>query len=316
MKDVCVIGGNRYFGLRLVELLRDSGARVTVVNRGSGSPPAGVTRLVADRGDEAGLTAALAGRTFDVVIDQVCYTPWHAAVARRVFGGRTARYVMTSTIEVYDPDTSTTITPAVPGVPVTEESVDPASWPVRSDLPWSEPGRVAEMLGEAASYAEGKRQAEGVLARDSPFAFVAVRSGHVLGVAAGDFTGRLAHYVERISAGRPVAVHRDRFPTSFTNDVEIADLLFWAAGADFTGVLNACSRGELDVTGLCDLVAAETGRTPDYRVVDGGPASPFSFDRYYAMDNGRAERLGFGFATTAHWLPEAVAATVGRRTEM
>lgn len=44
-------------------------------------------------------------------------------------------------------------------------------------------------------------------------------------------------------------------------------------------------------------------------------ASPFSFDRYYAMDNGRAERLGFDFATTAHWLPEAVAAAVGPRKD-
>ncbi|MFI7438766.1 reductase [Nonomuraea indica] len=314
MKDICVIGGNRYFGLRLVELLRDSGARVTVVNRGSGPPPAGVTRLVADRGDEAALAAALAGRAFDVVIDQVCYTPHHATIARRVFGGRTARYVMTSTIEVYDPATSTGIEAA--GAPVTEESIDAASWPVRADLPWDDPRRVAGVLGEAASYAEGKRQAEAVLARDSPFAFAAVRSAHVLGVAARDFTGRLKHYVERILAGRPVAVHRDRFPTSFTNDLEIADLLVWAAGAEFTGAVNASSHGELDVTALCDLVAAGTGRTPDYRVVDGGQASPFSFDRYYAMDNGRAERLGFGFSTTAHWLPEAIAAAVRPRKDM
>lgn len=314
MKDICVIGGNRYFGLRLVELLRDSGARVTVVNRGSGPPPAGVTRLVADRGDEAALAAALAGRAFDVVIDQVCYTPHHATIARRVFGGRTARYVMTSTIEVYDPATSTGIEAA--GAPVTEESIDAASWPVRADLPWADPRRVAGVLGEAASYAEGKRQAEAVLARDSPFAFAAVRSAHVLGVAARDFTGRLEHYVERILAGRPVAVHRDRFPTSFTNDLEIADLLVWAAGAEFTGAVNASSHGELDVTALCDLVAAGTGRTPDYRVVDGGQASPFSFDRYYAMDNGRAERLGFGFSTTAHWLPEAIAAAVRLRKDM
>ncbi|MEU6239157.1 hypothetical protein ABZ885_40060, partial [Kitasatospora sp. NPDC047058] len=95
LRTVCVIGGSRYFGLRLVSLLRESGARVTLVNRGSTPPPPGVDHVVADRSDEAGLAAALGGRTFDAVIDQVLYTPADAAVARRVFDGRTGRYVMT-----------------------------------------------------------------------------------------------------------------------------------------------------------------------------------------------------------------------------
>ncbi|NUP03180.1 MAG: NAD-dependent epimerase/dehydratase family protein [Nonomuraea sp.] len=290
MKNVCVIGGNRYFGRRLIRLLLDSGARVTVINRGSAPPPPGVTHLVADRDDERALRAALGTREFDTVVDQVCYTPHQAATARRAFDGRTARYVMTSTIEVYDPATSDLVPRAVPGTPYTEEAVDPASWPVRT---------------EAASYAEGKRQAEAVLGRESPFAFVTVRSAHVLG--AGDFTGRLEHYVERIQAGQPVAVHRDPFPTSFTNAEEIADFLFWTAGADHTGAVNACSHGELDVTALCDLIAARTGRTPRYQQADDGTeASPFSFDRYYAMDNGRATRLGYRFATVADWLPAVV----------
>lgn len=290
MKNVCVIGGNRYFGRRLIELLRDSGVRVTVVNRGSTPPPPGVADLVADRDDEVALRAALGTRDFDAVVDQVCYTPSQAEIARRVFAGRTARYVMTSTIEVYDPATSDLIPRTVPGVPYTEEAVDPAAWP----------------RAEAVSYAEGKRQAEAVLARESPFAFVTVRTAHVLGVAARDFTGRLEHYVTRITEGRPIDVHRDPFPTSFTNDEEIAALLFRTAGADFTGALNACSHGELDVTALCDLIAAQTGRTPRYRLVDGAQASPFSFDRYYAIDNGRATRLGHRFTTVTDWLPDAV----------
>jgi nucleoside-diphosphate-sugar epimerase len=313
VKNVCVIGGNRYFGLHLIELLRDSGAEVTMINRGSAPPPPGVALLVADRGDEEGLAAALGDREFDVVIDQVCYTPLQAAIARRIFGGRTPRYVMTSTMEVYDPATSELIAPVTPGIPVAEESIDPASWPVRADLPWSDARRMTDLFGEATFYAEGKRQAEAVFARDSPFEFAAVRSAHVLGIAARDFTGRLEHYVERILAGRPVAVHRNPFPTSFVNDVEIAGLLFWAAGAGFTGAVNASSHGEVGVTDLCEVIAMETGRSPGYRPVDGEGASPFSFDRYYAMDNGRAGRLGFGFSTTPQWLPKAVAATIDLR---
>ncbi|WP_448319372.1 NAD-dependent epimerase/dehydratase family protein, partial [Streptomyces sp. CO7] len=100
---ICVIGGNRYFGRLLVESALADGHQVTVVNRGSAAPPSGADHVVADRDDEAALDAALGDRVFDVVVDQVCYTPVQAAVAARVFGGRTRRYVLTSTIEVYHP---------------------------------------------------------------------------------------------------------------------------------------------------------------------------------------------------------------------
>ncbi|MFC4058417.1 NAD-dependent epimerase/dehydratase family protein [Planomonospora corallina] len=295
MRNVCVIGGSRYFGRHLVESFRAAGDRVTVVNRGTTVPPRGVGHLVADRDDEAALRAALGGRTFDVVVDQVCYRPEQAAVARRVFAGRTGRYVMTSTIEVYDPATSDLLAAAGPGG-AGEGSVDPAAWPVRR-LPDGD---------EAAAYAEGKRQAEAVFAREPAFPYVSVRSAHVLGGGSRDFTGRLAHHVRRIAAGEPVVIHDDPRPTSFVGHREIAELLYWAAGAAFTGPVNACSHGELSVTGLGALIAEQVGREPVYRTAGGGPASPFSLDRYYAMDNGRAARLGFAFSAVADWLPRAV----------
>ncbi|MFD9124286.1 NAD-dependent epimerase/dehydratase family protein [Kitasatospora sp. NPDC059571] len=304
MDNVCVIGGSRYFGLHLVTLLQRSGARVTVVNRGSAPPPPGTEHLVADRSDEASLTAALGGRTFDAVVDQVLYTPAQAAVARRVFAGRTPRYVMTSTMEVYDPATSPLV-PAATG-PVDEDAVDPAGWPVDPALPWHDPAALARHFGEPAAYAEGKRQAEAVLAHDAPFSWASVRSAHVLGGGAQDFTGRLAHYVERIAAGRPVAVHPAARPTSFVHHREIAAFLARTAAGDATGPLNACSDGALTAVELSALVAERLGTSARLRSPEGGDASPFSFDRDYAMDNGRAAALGFRFSRTADWLPGAI----------
>ncbi|WP_331767034.1 reductase [Embleya sp. NBC_00896] len=311
MRETCVIGGSRYFGRRLVELLRDGGDRVTVVNRGSVAPPPGVEQLIADRDDAAALDAALGGRDFDVVLDQVCYTPAQAAVARTVFAERTGRYVMTSTMEVYDPATSDAIAPARAGEPVVEERVDPTAWPVDAAL-WRDPERAARSLTPEAHYAEGKRQAEAVFSADPVFPYVSVRSAHVLGGGARDFTGRLAYYTERIADRRPVDVHRDPMPTSFVDCDEIADFLHWVAGADFVGPVNACAHGEFTVTDLCELVAARVGVDPVYRVVDDVRASPYSFDRYYAMDNGRAERLGFTFHDGTTRLRAAIAAAVAR----
>ncbi|YCK39451.1 NAD-dependent epimerase/dehydratase family protein [Actinomadura sp. ATCC 39365] len=309
MRHICVIGGNRYFGRRLIRLLLAGGDRVTVVNRGSAAPPPGAEHVVADRADAAALARALGGRAFDAVVDQVCYTPQHADVARRVFAGRTARYVMTSTMEVYDPATSPSLLPPA-AAPVREETVEAASWPVDRGLPWGSPDALSRLLGEAAAYAEGKRQAEAVFARDPAFPFLAVRSAHVLGGGDADFTGRLRHYVDRVRAGLPVAVHRDPAPTSFVHHAEIAAFLHWTAtGTDVTGALNAASRDTLTVTGLCAAIAAATGSpAPVHRVVTGGePASPFSFDRSYAIDAGRAAALGFTFTDVAAWLPRAVA---------
>ncbi|MFE4327929.1 NAD-dependent epimerase/dehydratase family protein [Streptomyces sp. NPDC056831] len=47
MQRICVIGGSRYFGRLLVERLQATGHQVTVINRGSTQPPAGVEHLAA-----------------------------------------------------------------------------------------------------------------------------------------------------------------------------------------------------------------------------------------------------------------------------
>ncbi|MFJ9844694.1 NAD-dependent epimerase/dehydratase family protein [Kitasatospora sp. NPDC101155] len=290
--DVCVIGGSRYFGRRLIEDLRDAGATVTVVNRGSTPAPRGVTHLRADRDDESALHAALADRRFDAVVDQVCYTPVQAAVAARVFADRTPRYLLTSTVEVY----AHLGRPG--GPPLAEETVDLSAQPVDLRLPWTDPAF------QEAHYGEGKRQAEALLTRQAPFDVATVRTAHVLGGA--DFTGRLAHHVERIERGLPVAVHPAPQSASFIHETEIARFLGWAATADFTGAVNAASHGTLDVRELCAAIGRELGTEPVLTEGAGEPLSPFSFDRCYAMDTGRAARLGFRFSPITDWLPQAV----------
>ncbi|GAA4036057.1 NAD-dependent epimerase/dehydratase family protein [Allokutzneria multivorans] len=270
MKTVCVIGGSRYFGRELVLNLRDAGVGVTVVNRGSVAPPPGVEHLVTDRADLAGV---LGSRTFDVVVDQVCYTPADAEAAVDAFTNRTGRYVMTSTIEVYEHLRAK--------APLPETAVDP---------------HVAAPEG----YGEGKRQAEAVFAARAPFDFVSVRSGHVLG--GDDFTGRLAHYLDRVREGRPVVVHQENHPSSFIHHREIAEFLGWAAFADFTGPVNACSHGELTVYDLCAHIPGEP------LFVVGEDVSPYAFGHYYGMDNARATELGFSFSHTKNWLPEVIGA--------
>ncbi|MEU7386010.1 NAD-dependent epimerase/dehydratase family protein [Streptomyces tanashiensis] len=294
--DLLVIGGSRYFGKRLITLLRESGHRVTVLNRGSSAAPEGIERLVADRDDENALTSALAGRSFDVVVDQVCYTPRQAEIARRVFATRTRRYVMTSTVEVYEYEDS--------AVPVAESALDLAAVTVDTGLPWEDP----EFLD--AHYGEGKRQAEAVFATGSPFAWTSVRVAHVLG-GADDFTGRLDHYARRIRAGEPISVPVVNHPATYVYVEEIAAFLAWAVGADFTGPVNAHSHGPLATADLCAEIEKLVGGRTVFREVEVGEVSPFSFTRSYGMDNSRATALGYSFTNSGEWLARAVSETVG-----
>ncbi|WP_369146596.1 NAD-dependent epimerase/dehydratase family protein [Streptomyces sp. R44] len=294
--DILVIGGNRYFGKRLIALLRESGHRITVLNRGSSAAPEGIEQLVADRDDENALASVLAGRSFDVVVDQVCYTPRQAEIARRVFATRTARYVMTSTVEVYEYEDST--------VPVAESALDLATVTVDTALPWED----SEFLG--AHYGEGKRQAEAVFAAGTPFAWASVRVAHVLG-GADDFTGRLEHYARRIRTGEPIAVPVVNHPATYIYVEEIAAFLAWAVGADFTGPVNAHSHGPLTTAGICAEIERLVGGRTVFQGVEVGEVSPFSFARSYGMDNSRAISLGYAFRDSGEWLAKAVAETIG-----
>ncbi|MGA5871409.1 NAD-dependent epimerase/dehydratase family protein [Streptomyces cinereoruber] len=312
--DVLVIGGSRYFGKRVIALLRESGHRVTVLNRGTSPvPDAGIEHLVADRDDEAALESVLAGRSFDVVLDQVCYTPRQAETARRVFAGRARRYVMTSTVEVYEHEDSP--------VPLPETALDLASVAVDTGAPWDDPAF------RDAHYGEGKRQAEAVFAAGSPFAWASVRVAHVLG-GDDDFTGRLDHYVRRVRAGEPIAVPAVNRPATYVYVEEIAAFLAWAVEADFTGPVNAHSHGPLHTSDLCAEIERQVGvggRTVFREVGVGeseagkgevgesavGEVSPFSFVRSYGMDNSRATALGYSFTHSSEWLARAVSEAVG-----
>ncbi|MFC8275666.1 NAD-dependent epimerase/dehydratase family protein [Streptomyces sp. NPDC057271] len=296
--NVLIIGGNRYFGKRLTSRLLESGHGVTILNRGSSEVPMGVDHLIADRNDEAALESALGDRVFDVVVDQVCYTPRQAAIARRVLGPRTRRYVMTSTVEVYEYENS-------PG-PVREEAVDPRTVTVDPDLPWDE----TEFLD--AHYGEGKRQAEAVLAAGPAFPYAAVRVAHVLG-GDDDFTGRVDHYADRIRVGEPICVPTENHPATYVYVEEIAEFLAWAAEASFTGPVNAHSHGPLTTADICAEIERRIGGRTVFQEVEVGEVSPFSFARSYGMDNSRATALGFSFSHSTEWLGQALSETLGVR---
>ena len=62
------MGGTRFVGRPLVQLLQDAGHRLTLFTRGRQPVPAGVEHLTGDRSTPEGLVP-LEGRRFDVIVD-------------------------------------------------------------------------------------------------------------------------------------------------------------------------------------------------------------------------------------------------------
>jgi nucleoside-diphosphate-sugar epimerase len=284
-QEILVIGGTRYFGIRLVEALLAAGARVTIATRGR-TPDAfdtRVRRIAVDRGDATAMQAAFSDARFDVVYDQMCYLPQEAELAAWVFAGRVGRYLMTSTLEVYDALHGRL------GRPYREDDLDLAQ----------------AMADPPTAYGEGKRRAEAVLLAAARLPVATLRLAHVLG-GAEDFTGRLHAYVERVLQGQSLPHAATPGATSFIDVAGVVTLLVWVGRQDFHGPLNVASDGVLTAPQLHARIAARLGR-PARRVPVGGAVTPgalsaFDYAAAHCLDTGRAATLGWHFAAVDDWL--------------
>ena len=104
MRTALIIGGTRNLGPGIAAALLDAGFFVSVFHRGvtvADALPANVERLRGDRSDAASLAAAVGSRSFEVVVDTTLYNGPDGESAGRIFTGRTGRYIMLSTGQVY-----------------------------------------------------------------------------------------------------------------------------------------------------------------------------------------------------------------------
>jgi nucleoside-diphosphate-sugar epimerase len=284
-KNTLVIGGTRFFGLRLVARLLEGGDRVTLATRGHAPHPFGdrVRHVRVDRRDAAAMHAAFADADFDLVHDQVCYTPADARIAAAVFAGRVRRYVMASTIEVYAHLAGGSARPFRESDVVAEPGAAPDD-PRWADAAWA-----------AARYGQGKREAEALLAA-AAFPVAAVRIGHVL-AGPEDFTGRLAQHVRAARAG----AGRGEGRSSFVDPDTVADFLHWTGRQSFTGAVNAACAGPLSAAELQQRILGVIGEPP--RGDEGAGTLPFDYPHPYEMDLARAASLGYRFGRSDVWLP-------------
>ena len=227
---VLVLGGTQFLGRHVVESAVAAGHTVTLFNRGQTRPELfpGVEKL---RGDRDGDTSALAGRSFDAVVDTSGYLPRVVGATLGALGD-VGHYTFVSSISVYA-DLST---------PAGEEAP-------KAEL--EEP--TEEFRGPA--YGALKALCEQVVLERFPDAFVP-RPGLIVGP--WDPTGRFTYWPQRfLDPGPVLAPAPDDAPAQV---IDVRDLAAWivdSAERGRAGMFNAVapSTTRADVLETCRLAA-------------------------------------------------------------
>jgi nucleoside-diphosphate-sugar epimerase len=285
MKDILVLGGTRFFGRKLVEQLIEANHHVTIVTRGQSQNPFGnqVEHIQVDRTDAKAFKATMAGRKFDVVYDNICYSPNEAKQFCEIFNGSIGKLVFTSTLSTYE----------ATGKPHVEEDFDPYTYEI-------EMGTSADF-----SYGEGKRLAEAVFYKYAEFPVVAVRFPIVMGEA--DYTRRLHFHVERILNDEPIGFVNMDAEMSFIHATEAARFLEWVGMNEVEGPVNATANGIISLKELIALIEEKAGKRARVALLGTDEIrSPYAVPASWYMTTEKAQKAGFTFSELQEWLPPLV----------
>ena len=285
MSRILVLGGTKYFGRHLVQQLLEAGEDVTIATRGQQADPFGdrVRRIKMDRESLESLQTAAAEADWDVVYDNICYSPNEAADACKAFAGRTKRYIFISTQAVYEQSEQTH----------PESDFNPYDYPLqmgsRHDFP----------------YGELKRLAEAVYFQQASFPVVAVRFPIVMGT--DDYTQRLVFHIDRIREEQSIGLPNVNASMSAITSYEAGAFLFWLRNQALTGPINACSLG---VISIADILAEIEQRLGKQAIIESeiteANASPYGIEHSWMMDQSKAAEEGFEFSRLAEWYPALV----------
>jgi len=284
-KRILVLGGTQYFGKRLVQILIDQGHEVTIATRGQTPDPFGehVKRVSVDRTSLESMRKAFSGQTWDIVYDNICYSPDEALVGCEVFSGKVGQYVLTSTLVVYELD----------GKLHGEDDFNPRLYPLKTGSQ------------SAFWYGEAKRLAEAAFFQKAPFPVCAVRFPIVLGT--DDYTRRLHFHIERIKNGQTIGIPNPTAAMNYITSAEAASFLAWLADCFMEGPVNAASKGALSLNDMITLIEQTVGQKAHIQshTVD-ADMSPFGVPRSWLLDTTHVEKAGFRFSDIMDWFPQLV----------
>jgi nucleoside-diphosphate-sugar epimerase len=278
LNRVLILGGTKYFGKKLVQLLLDKDIEVTIATRGKEQDEFGdkVNRLIIDRMSRESQIEAFKDQSWDVVFDQTCYSPQEVMDTLDALNGKVKRYIFTSTQAVYDF-----------GLNHKEEDFNPFTFQFEYKTRTEYPGLYG--------YQEAKRAAEAVLFAQRDLEAVAVRFPMV--VSKDDYTERLKFHVDKVLNGEPIGIPDLKVGFSFILAEEAAQFLLGIADSTFTGPINPGSKGSMSLEEIISKIEKVTEKSA---IIVGeltkDNASPYAMPGTFETNTEKALNLGFQFS--------------------
>jgi 2'-hydroxyisoflavone reductase len=236
-----ILGGTGFTGPHQVAYALARGHTVTIFNRGKEANPwpGQVEELIGDR--NTGDLKALAGRDWDVCIDNPTTLPFWVRDAGRVLAGKVRQYIFISTISVYASNAQSA-----------DES-DPVQAYAGKD-PMAETQESVKASNRGL-YGPLKAVSEQEAARQFPGATTIIRPGLIVGP--GDDTDRFTYWPVRLARGGEVLAPGDGGdPVQVIDARDLAEWTIRMAETGTLGVFNATGpahpqtmRGMLDGIG-------------------------------------------------------------------
>ncbi|MBA3926889.1 NAD-dependent epimerase/dehydratase family protein [Listeria rustica] len=289
---ILVFGGTRFFGKKLVTRLLADGHDVTIATRGKTADDFGdtVKRVTMNRESREALFC-LGQEQWDVVYDNICFSPQDALYSIAAFRDKVGKYVYTSSLSVY----------RMRDRALVEADFDPFHY------------EIVTGSREDFDYGEGKRLAEAVYFQKANFPVVAVRFPIVLGE--DDYTGRLEFHIDHVQAGEEIGMPNEDAEMGFISSDEAADFLCWVGTkSDIVGPINAASDSVYQLSELMNLIETATGKTAIVEEnTEDNDDSPFGVEKTYYLDNTKANEAGFAFQNLHEWLPKLVESVIMKK---
>jgi nucleoside-diphosphate-sugar epimerase len=284
-RKVLVIGGNRFFGKRLVHKLIENGDDVTVLNRGKLADDFGsmVRHIICDRTDSIELKNLLQHKDWDIVYDQVCFDAIEAKAACKIFLNKCQKYIFTSSMSVYGL-----------GSCLQECDFNPYAYNPQIEVTRDQ------------DYGEAKRQAEKEFFSQEKMPVVAVRFPIVMGP--DDYTERLKFYVSEICKGHEIYFPNTAAKMSFIHAADAADGLFLLGQNNFSGPINMASFAPILIADLISEIEKVVGKNAIMTSQE--KKSPYGVPSDWVMNCDLSQKLEFRPQEISQWLSSVIKASL------
>jgi 2'-hydroxyisoflavone reductase len=242
---ILILGGTGFTGPHQVRYALARGHKLTLFNRGRRPKewPAPVEELVGDR--NTGDLKALAGREWDVCIDNPTTLPSWVRDAGQVLKGKVRHYVFISTLSVYASDRDPGQDETAPRAPYKgQDAMKETQETLRADV--------------EALYGPLKALSEDEAEKWFPGIATVIRPGLIVGP--GDESDRFTYWPVRLDRGGAVLAPGDGSdPVQFVDARDLAEWTIRMVEARTLGVFNAMGpAAPLTMGGLLEGISAAT----------------------------------------------------------